>query len=145
MWSMNVCVCSSVFADNCGTAEHPHIQWGSELLDTGERLSEEKSSTEIPYSQACSVFVQGKEILSYPLNQTACKCQATVISLVTETRNFSFKLIISIGRYSRTVAQSSCTFLQKGTKENTKPFFGVLEQMLSASNTRIPREKSNLL
>lgn len=141
-----MCVCeSSMFADNCGTAQHPHIQWGSELLDTVERLSKEKTSTEIPYSQAWSVFVQDKEIPSYPLNQTVCKCQATVISLVTETRNFSFKPVISFGRYSHMVAQSSCTFLQKGTKENTKPFFGVLEQMLSASNTRIPREKSNLL
>lgn len=99
----------------------PWSNGGSELLGTVERLSKQKTSTEIPYSQAWSVFVQDQERPSYPFNQPACICHATVISLVTETRNFRFKPIISFRRYSHIVEQNSCIFLQKGTKENSKP------------------------
>lgn len=112
---MCVCVCAALcLLITLALHSIPISSRGSGLLDTVERLSKQKTSTEIPYSQAWSVFVQDKEIPSYPFNQTACKCQVTVISLVTH--NFSFEPIISFRKYSHTVAQSSCTFFTERNK-----------------------------
>lgn len=105
MWCLNVCVCAALcLLITVALHSIPMSSGGSELLDAVERLSKEMTCTKIPYSQAWSVFMEDKEISSYPFNQTACKCQAPVISLVTEICNFSFKPIMSFRRHSH-----SCT------------------------------------